>query len=170
MTIDVERNNSGKIKITKNETETGFVSLSTYDERYTMQDFSYVNNINFTSLQNAVNAQDYILGKYNEIVQNVNEEILSDAPNQTLVEDFLSNIANLINADENNLAGQRLKMEKMKTEMELIDEINASQLDEIDVLNMQLESANNTIEQKEKEIEELRKTILDITSITTGVQ
>ena len=61
-------------------------------------------------------------------------------------------------------------MEKMKTEMELIDEINASQLDEIDVLNMQLESANNTIEQKEKEIEELRKTILDITSITTGVQ
>ena len=169
MTIDVERNNSGKIKITKNETETGFISLSTYDERYTMQDFAYVNNINFTSLQNAVNAQDYILGKYNEIVQNINEETLSDAPNQTLVEDFLSNIANLINADENNLAGQRLKMEKMKTELELTDQINESQLSELNILTMELESANTKIEQKENEIEELRKTILELTSITTGV-
>ena len=169
MTIDVERNNSGKIKITKNETETGFISLSTYDERYTMQDFAYVNNINFTSLQNAVNAQDYILGKYNEIVQNINEETLSDASNQTLVEDFLSNIANLINADENNLAGQRLKMEKMKTELELTDQINESQLSELNILTMELESANTKIEQKENEIEELRKTILELTSITTGV-
>lgn len=169
MTIDVERNNSGKIKITKNETETGFISLSTYDERYTMQDFAYVNNINFTSLQNAVNAQDYILGKYNEIVQNINEETLSDAPNQTLVDDFLGNIANLINADENNLASQRLKMEKMKTELELTDQINESQLSELNILTMELESANTKIEQKENEIEELRKTILELTSITTGV-
>ena len=109
------------------------------------------------------------MGKYNEIVQNINEETLSDAPNQTLVEDFLSNIANLINADENNLAGQRLKMEKMKTELELTDQINESQLSELNILTMELESANTKIEQKENEIEELRKTILELTSITTGV-
>jgi uncharacterized coiled-coil protein SlyX len=161
----VRRNKKGRVILKRPETTDVYIPLRVLDERYLMQDFSYVVDINFKELQKAMNAQDYILRVFDNIASSLEfDETLTDANFQSeLVDDFLSNIANLINEDENNVASQKMKIQRLQEQMDSVLQDNLLRNQEILLQNAEIENINQTIDEKDLEIEELKNTINDLT-------
>lgn len=170
MNPEAKRNQSGRIEIDKSKTDSAFVNVRVLDERFLMQDFTYVVDTNFKSLKNAIDAQDYIFSIINTINGNIFGETviegdldvfnpISNFDEIPTVETFLSNIANLVNKNADNPASQRYLISKMETRLQQLEEQNLAKDQEI---NMEIENyiTNKLIlDQRDKEIDELKKTI-----------
>ena len=120
----MERTKAGKIVIDIKNQDYLELPISVLDERYTMQDFSYVVDINFKSLQNAVNAENYIMTKYKEILENYQVPFSDPAITEvrlSSVEQFFSDIANLINLNSDSVVAQKEKILDLERQIEIKD-------------------------------------------------
>lgn len=161
------RNRKGRLVIDKNKTTDASVSVRVLDERFLMQDFTYVVDVKFKSLKNAVTAEDYVLGVLDVINGNIlNQTTFEGEIESTInltkiptVETFLSDIGNLINTNPNSEAGQRYKIAKLEEQVKQLEEISTSKNQEIYQQTENLINANLLVEEKNQEIEQLKSTI-----------
>lgn len=170
MKTNAPRNQFGRIEIDKTKTNEAFIGLRVLDERYLMQDFTYVVDVNFKSLKNAIDSQDYIFSIINTINGNIFGETtlegdvdifspLSNFDQVPTIETFLSNIANLINKNADNPAAQRFLISRLESRLESLQEQNSAKDQEINIEIENTITSKLIIEQRDKEIEELKKTI-----------
>lgn len=163
----MERTKAGRILVDLKNQNYIELPISILDERYTMQDFSYVVDTNFKSLQNAINAENYIMTKYKEILENYQIPINDSANNEvklSSVEQFFSNIANLINLNSDSTVAQKEKILELERQIEIKDS-EATDVDSIvQIQSDTIKDKDQIISTKEKEIEELKKTISEIIS------
>jgi len=168
----IERDNRGKIIIDFSKEESMDIPIRVLDERYVNGDFKYAVNTSFKSLPNAVNAENFVMSKYNALIKNLagglvtSPENAENLENFTIAEQFFSNIANLININADSIVSQNEKIKQLEQNVEDVksesrekDSLLYSQSNEIMEKDMLLQ-------QKDKEIELLKESISSLLNNT----
>lgn len=168
----IERDNRGKIIIDFSKEESMDIPIRVLDERYVNGDFKYAVNTSFKSLPNAVNAENFVMSKYNALIKNLagglvtSPENAENLENFTIAEQFFSNIANLININADSIVSQNQKIKQLEQNVEDVksesrekDSLLYSQSNEIMEKDMLLQ-------QKDKEIELLKESISSLLNNT----
>lgn len=167
----IKRSSTGRVMVNltnQNNIEDSdkMIELSVMDERYRDEDFKFVVNTKFRSLQNAVSAEGYVLNKYKTLVRNLSDGVVSpETSNLTSVDQFFSNIANLINLNSDSEIAQK---EKIKLLEETVDEVNSISKEKENLIYIQANEIfekDVVISEKEREIELLKDTINSLLTI-----
>jgi len=164
---NAQRNQRGRLVIDKNKTTNAEIQVRVLDERFLMQDFTYIVDINFKSLKNAVTAENYVLSVLDLVNGNILNEInfegdiesnlnLTEIPT---IETFLSDIGNLINKDPDSISAQKNTINRLQQEIEDLKLQSNIKNEEIYQQTENLINANITIQEKEKQIEDLKDSI-----------
>lgn len=160
---EAKRNQRGRLVIDKNKTTDALIPVRVLDERFLMQDFTYVVDINFRSLKGAVTAQEYVLSVLDLInggeINQVNIENTLNLTEIPTVDTFLSDIGNLINNDSENPVAQRFLINKLEQEVENLKTESLLKNEEIYQQTENLINANLLIGEKDSQIDELTNTI-----------
>lgn len=164
------RNKIGRLVINKTETVTGNVKLPVFDERFTMDDFTHVVDIGFKDLPSAISAEDYVLRAYaNSLEATRTENNLSEQEvAQITANSFFSSLNNLINQNQNSLAGLRSTIQRLREENEFYDEVGKERDAQLDEQLIELDMKNAMIVQKDAEIEQLRQSLQSLAIATTS--
>lgn len=136
----------------------GTILVPMVSEKFVRKRFNYILNKSFQFLADAISAEKNILNKLTEI--------LSDPNSQIQLEQFLSDLNNLVREDENTVAGLEAKVARLEqiiqAKQELIDSMvdteiqNEAFIDSIAMDNLQKDSE---IETKDAAINTLNETI-----------
>lgn len=164
---EAKRNQRGRLVIDKNKTTDALIPVRVLDERFLMQDFTYVVDVNFKSLKGAVTAQEYVLSVLDLINGNeINQVDINGNADNTLnlteiptVDTFLSDIGNLINNDSDNPVAQRFLINKLEQEVENLKTESLIKNEEIYQQTEELINKNLLIGEKDSQIDELTNTI-----------
>ncbi len=160
---EAKRNQRGRLVIDKNKTTDALIPVRVLDERFLMQDFTYVVDVNFRSLKGAVTAQEYVLSVLDLInggeINEVNIENTLNLTEIPTVDTFLSDIGNLINNDSENPVAQRFLINKLEQEVENLKTESLLKNEEIYQQTENLINANLLIGEKDSQINELTTTI-----------
>lgn len=172
MSIALERNRMGNVIIDKANPSIGKVDIPLVDDRFILDDFSYVVDIGFKDLPQAVNAEDYVLRRYSDILQQAKESVDPTLTNLDEVEksasdQFYSDLNNLINLNENSISGVKAKVTQLEDDILLKDEIILSKDEQISNQLLELELQQQEIARKDAEIEQLRNSVQSIAAATT---
>ena len=164
------RNKLGRLVINKTETVMGSVTLPVFDERYTMDDFSYVVDIGFKDLPSAVAAEDYVLRAYalsldsTQIENSVSEEEAARITTNA----FFGSLSNLINENNNSLAGLRSTIQRLTEENEYYDSAGRERDAQLDEQLIEIELKDSMLAQKDAEIQQLRQSLQSLATATTS--
>jgi len=160
---EAKRNQRGRLVIDKNKTTDALIPVRVLDERFLMQDFTYVVDVNFRSLKGAVTAQEYVLSVLDLInggqINEVNVENTLNLTEIPTVDTFLSDIGNLINNDSENPIAQRFLINRLEQEVENLKTESLLKNEEIYQQTENLINANLLIGEKDSQIDELTNTI-----------
>lgn len=171
MSDKLERNKLGRLSINKTETKYGEIEVSVFDERFTMDDFTYVVDIGFKDLQTAVAAEDYVLRAFAnnfEDVRTQNTELTVEEVEQITAKSFFSQLSNLINTNENSLAGLRYQIERLRQTNEYSDESVRQKNEQIVEQTIEIEDKNAIIARKDSEIQVLKQSLETLATATTA--
>jgi chromosome segregation ATPase len=171
MTDKLERNNLGRLSINKTETKYGEIEIPVFDERFTIDDFTYVVDIGFKDLQTAVAAEDYVLRTYANNVQDVkmqNTELSIEEVDQITAKSFFSQLSNLVNTNENSLAGLRYQIERLRQTTEYADESVRQKNEQIVEQTIEIEDKNAIIARKDSELQILKQSLETLATATTS--
>lgn len=171
MSDKLERNKLGRLSINKTETKYGEIEVSVFDERFTMDDFTYVVDIGFKDLQTAVAAEDYVLRAFAnnfEDVRTQNTELTVEEVEQITAKSFFSQLSNLINTNENSLAGLRYQIERLRQTNEYADESVRQKNEQIVEQTIEIEDKNAIIARKDSEIQVLKQSLETLATATTA--
>jgi hypothetical protein len=171
MTDKLERNNLGRLSINKTETKYGEIEIPVFDERFTIDDFTYVVDIGFKDLQTAVAAEDYVLRTYANNVQDVkmqNTELSIEEVDQITAKSFFSQLSNLVNTNENSLAGLRYQIERLRQTTEYADESVRQKNEQIVEQTIEIEDKNAIIARKDSELQILKQSLETLATATTA--
>jgi hypothetical protein len=168
----IERDKSGKIMIDFSKDENPDLPIRVLDERYTYSDFKYAVNVNFKSLQNAVNAENFIMNKYNNLVRNLADGIVMDPnmasefKNLTTAEQFFTNLTNLINLNEDSVVSQKEKVRQLE---QTVEDVRSESQEKETLLYSQaneIMEKDMLIKEKDREIELLKESINSLLTST----
>lgn len=164
--ILLNRDKLGRALINLSKDSPAVIQLSILDERYRDDDFKFVVNTNFRSLQNAIDAQDYVMTQYNNLLTGIANGTIEEYQNGlSTSEKFFSDMANLINLNSDNPVAQK---EKIKLLEQAVDEINSISMEKENLIYQQANEIfekDTIITEKDREIELLKETI---NSLITG--
>jgi len=163
------RNKIGRLVINKTQTVTGNVKLPVFDERFTMDDFTYVVDIGFKDLPSAIAAEDYVLRAYANSLEATRTEndVSEEEASQITANSFFSSLNNLINQNQNSLAGLRSTIQRLTEENEYYDAAGRERDAQIDEQLIEIDLQNAMIAQKDAEIEQLRQSLRSLATATT---
>lgn len=172
MSIALERNRMGNVIIDKANPSIGKVDIPLVDDRFILDDFSYVVDIGFKDLPQAVNAEDYVLRRYSDILQQARESVDPTLTNLDEVEksasdQFYSDLNNLINLNEDSISGVKARVTQLEDDILLKDEVILSKDEQISNQLLELELQQQEIARKDAEIEQLRNSVQSIAAATT---
>lgn len=172
MSIALERNRMGNVIIDKANPSIGKVDIPLVDDRFILDDFSYVVDIGFKDLPQAVNAEDYVLRRYSDILQQARESVdptltSLDEVEKSASDQFYSDLNNLINLNEDSISGVKARVNQLEDDILLKDEIILSKDEQISNQLLELELQQQEIARKDAEIEQLRNSVQSIASATT---
>jgi len=169
----LERDKSGKIMIDfLKEEENPELPIRVLDERYTYSDFKYAVNVNFRSLPNAVNAENFVMSKYNNLVRNLADGIVMDPnmasefKNLTTAEQFFTNLTNLINLNEDSVVSQKEKVRQLE---QTVEDVRSESQEKETLLYSQaneIMEKDMLIKEKDREIELLKESINSLLTST----
>ena len=164
------RNNVGRLVINKTETVMGNIKLPVVDERFTIDDFSYVVDMGFKDLPAAVAAEDYVLRAYANTLDSTRTEndVTEEEVAQISANSFFSSLSNLINENQNSLAGLRSQIQRLTEENEFQDEAGRIRDAQIDEQLIEMELKDSMIAQKDAEIQQLRQSLQSLATATTS--
>jgi hypothetical protein len=168
----LERNVRGALTIDKSETSEGKIELAFVDDRFILDDFAYVVDIGFKDLPQAVNAEDYVLRRYSDILAEARANSDSSLENMDEVDKsatdaFYSDLANLINTNANSVAGANARVSQLQEEIGFKDQTILSKDEQILSQMIEMEFKDTEIERKDTEIEQLRNSVQTIASATS---
>lgn len=163
------RNKIGRLVINKTQTVTGNVKLPVFDERFTMDDFTYVVDIGFKDLPSAIAAEDYVLRAYANSLEATRTEndVSEEEASQITANSFFSSLNNLINQNQNSLAGLRSTIQRLTEENEYYDAAGRERDAQIDEQLIEIDLQNAMIAQKDAEIEQLKQSLRSLATATT---
>lgn len=172
MSIPLERNRMGGVIVDKANPSIGKIDIPLVDDRFLLDDFAYVVDMGFKDLPQAVNAEDYVLRRYADILQQARESVDPTITNLNEVEksasdQFYSDLTNLINLNEDSLSGVKSRVTQLEDDIALKDEIIESKDEQISNQLLELELKEQEIARKDAEIEQLRSSVQSIASATT---
>lgn len=172
MSMHLQRNGQGVLKIDKSETRMGKIDLALVDDRFILDDFSYVVDIGFKDLPQAVNAEDYVLRRYADILEQARANTDASLTNMEEVEKsatdaFYSDLANIINTNDNSIAGANARINELEQEIQLKDEIILQNNEQIISQTLEMDNKNEEIARKDAEIQQLRNSVQTIAATTT---
>jgi hypothetical protein len=161
-TSDLERDTDDRIKSFKNIFKNkGRIRVPILDERFFKEDFRYIVKTEFSSLPDAVSAEENVLRKASEAAAT---DIAAGNDNAT--KKFLSDLSNLINEDGNSVVALKAKIASLEDMLVVKNDIIQDQIDaevRIDesLTALALESANksNTIQTLEETNKNLQEQI-----------
>lgn len=157
---DIERDTNDRIKSFRNLYKNkGRIRVPILDERFLKEDFRYIIDTSFTSLQDAVIAEENVLRK-------AREASLTDisAGNDEATKKFLSNLSNLINEDGNSIISLKTKISSLEETVSRQNDIIQEQIDaevrvDESLTALAIESTNKsstiqTLEESNKNLQE----------------
>jgi len=168
----IKRNSLGKaiINLTNQENIQDLdkvIELSIIDERFRDEDFKFVVNTKFRSLPAAVSAESYVLNKYNTLLNNLAEGVVSpETSNLTSADQFFSDIANLINLNSDSEIAQKQKIKLLEETVEEVNSISKEKENLIYDQANEIFEKDVLISEKDREIELLKDTINSLLNIT----
>ena len=171
MSDKLERNKLSRLSINKTETKYGEIEIPVFDERFTMDDFTYVVDIGFKDLQTAVAAEDYVLRSFAnnfEDVKTQNTELTIEEVEEITAKCFFSQLSNLINTNENSLAGLRYQIERLRQTNEYADGSVRQKNEQIIEQTIEIEDKNAIITRKDSEIQLLKQSLETLAIATTS--
>lgn len=168
----LERNQRGVLTIDKSETSEGKIELAFVDDRFILDDFAYVVDIGFKDLPQAVNAEDYVLRRYSDILEEAraksdNSLENMDEVDKSATDAFYSDLANLINTSANSVAGANARVSQLQEEIGFKDQTILSKDEQILSQMIEMEFKDQEIARKDAEIEQLRNSVQTIASTTS---
>ena len=168
----LERNPRGTLTIDKSETSEGKIELAFVDDRFILDDFAYVVDIGFKDLPQAINAEDYVLRRYSDILEEARAKADNSLENMDEVDKsatdaFYSGLANLINTNVNSVAGANARVSQLQEEIGFKDETILSKDEQILSQMIEMEFKDQEIVRKDTEIEQLRNSVQTIASATS---
>ena len=168
----LERNPRGTLTIDKSETSEGKIELAFVDDRFILDDFAYVVDIGFKDLPQAINAEDYVLRLYSDILEEARSKADNSLENMDEVDKsatdaFYSGLANLINTNVNSVAGANARVSQLQEEIGFKDETILSKDEQILSQMIEMEFKDQEIVRKDTEIEQLRNSVQTIASATS---
>ena len=168
----LERNPRGTLTIDKSETSEGKIELAFVDDRFILDDFAYVVDIGFKDLPQAINAEDYVLRLYSDILEEARAKADNSLENMDEVDKsatdaFYSGLANLINTNANSVAGANARVSQLQEEIGFKDETILSKDEQILSQMIEMEFKDQEIVRKDTEIEQLRNSVQTIASATS---
>lgn len=168
----LERNQRGVLTIDKSETSEGKIELAFVDDRFILDDFAYVVDIGFKDLPQAVNAEDYVLRRYSDILEEAkaksdNSLENMDEVDKSATDAFYSDLANLINTNANSVAGANARVSQLQEEIGFKDQTILSKDEQILSQMIEMEFKDQEIARKDAEIEQLRNSVQTIASTTS---
>ena len=171
MTMILKRNNMGALKIDRSIQETSKLDLPLIDDRFILEEFAYLVDIGFKDLPQAVNAEDYVLRRYSDILAQARAELQPDATIEEVevsaTEQFYSELGNLINENENSTAGMQSRISALQDEISNKDEVIAIKDEQIYQQMLDMEVKDQEIARKDAEIEQLKTSVQSIAAATT---
>lgn len=172
MNTPLERNKMGVVIIDKAKPSDGKIDIPLVDDRFILDDFSYVVDIGFKDLPQAVNAEDYVLRRYADALQQAKDSIDStltnlDTVEKTASEEFYSDLNNIINENENSITGVKSRLNQLQEDLVIKDEIILSKDEQIVSQFLEIDLKNQEIARKDAEIEQLRSSVQSIAAATT---
>lgn len=172
MSLYLERNKMGTIIIDKANPSDGKIDIPLVDDRFILDDFAYVVDVGFKDLPQAINAEDYVLRRYSDILQEARESYDETITNLDEVEksasdQFYSDLNNLINLNEDSLTGVKSRVTQLENDIVLKDEVISSQDEQISNQLLEIELKEQEISRKDAEIEQLRNSVQSIAATTT---
>lgn len=172
MNTPLERNKMGVIIIDKAKSNDGKIDIPLVDDRFILDDFSYVVDIGFKDLPQAVNAEDYVLRRYADALQQAKDSVDStitnlDTVEKTASEEFYSDLNNIINENENSMTGVKSRLNQLQEDLVIKDEIILSKDEQITSQFLEIDLKNQEIARKDAEIEQLRGSVQSIAAATT---
>lgn len=172
MSMPLERNKMGSVVIDKANPSDGKVDIPLVDDRFLLDDFAYVVDIGFKDLPQAINAEDYVLRRYADILQQARESVDSTLNNLNEIEksasdQFYSDLNNLINLNEDSITGVKSRVTQLEDDIVIKDEIIASKDEQISNQFLEIELKDQEIARKDAEIEQLRSSVQSIAAATT---
>jgi hypothetical protein len=168
----LERNTRGTLTIDKSETSEGKIELAFVDDRFILDDFAYVVDIGFKDLPQAINAEDYVLRRYSDILEEAraksdNSLENMDEVDKSATDAFYSDLANLINTNANSVAGANARVSQLQEEIGFKDQTIVSKDEQILSQMIEMEFKDQEIARKDTEIEQLRNSVQTIASATS---
>ena len=156
----LERNPRGTLTIDKSETSEGKIELAFVDDRFILDDFAYVVDIGFKDLPQAINAEDYVLRRYSDILEEARAKADNSLENMDEVDKsatdaFYSGLANLINTNANSVAGANARVSQLQEEMEFKDQEIVRKDTEIEQLRNSVQTIASATSQSLQKIEDL---------------
>jgi chromosome segregation ATPase len=135
-----------------------------------MDDFSYVVDIGFKDLPSATAAEDYVLRAYaNSLDATRTENDVSEEEVASITANsFFSSLNNLINQNQNSLAGLRSQIQRLTEENEFYDSAGRERDAQIDEQFIEMELKDSLIAQKDAEIQQLRQSLQSLATATTS--
>lgn len=172
MSTSLERNKMGGVIIDKAHPSDGKIDIPLVDDRFLLDDFAYVVDIGFKDLPQAINAEDYVLRRYADILQQARESVDSTLNNldeieKTASDQFYSDLNNIINLNEDSITGVKSRVTQLEDDIVLKDEIIASKDEQISNQFLEIELKDQEISRKDAEIEQLRSSVQSIAAATT---
>jgi hypothetical protein len=171
MSVFLDRNSMGALKIDKSYQGMAKLDIPLVDDRFILDEFAYLVDIGFKDLPQAVNAEDYVLRRYSDILSEARvglepETTVEDAE-ISATEQFYSDLTNLINQDENSPTGMKSKINDLENEVLNKDEIIAIKDEQIYQQILDIEVKDQEISRKDEEIQQLRSSVQSIAAATT---
>lgn len=168
----LERNTRGTLTIDKSETSEGKIELAFVDDRFILDDFAYVVDIGFKDLPQAINAEDYVLRRYSDILEEARAKSDNSLENmddvdKSATDAFYSDLANLINTNANSVAGANARVSQLQEEIGFKDQTIVSKDEQILSQMIEMEFKDQEIARKDTEIEQLRNSVQTIASATS---
>jgi chromosome segregation ATPase len=166
MNDGLQRNGIGRLTINKTETIKGKIEVAVFDERFTMDDFTYVVDIGFKDLPNAIAAEDHVLRMYRLTLDQLrveNEELGEQELQQLASTEFFSDLANLMNQNPNSLASLRSQITDLNEQVEVTEEYVRDRDLQITEQLTEIDNKDSIIAKKDAEIEQLRATLEQVT-------
>lgn len=172
MSILLQRNRMGGVIIDKANPSIGKIDIPLVDDRFLLDDFAYVVDTGFKDLPQAVNAEDYVLRRYADILQQARESVDPTLDNLDEVEksasdQFYNDLNNMINLNQDSLSGVKSRVAQLEDDIVFKDEIIASKDEQISNQLLELDLKEQEIARKDSEIEQLRSSVQSIASATT---
>ena len=162
----LNRDRTGKALINLSQNGNAVIQVSVLDERYRDDDFRFVVNTSFRSLQNAIDAENYVMTQYNNILLGIADGTIEEYQNgMSTSEKFFSDMVNIINLNSENPVAQKQKIKQLEN---AVEEVNSISMEKENIMYQQsneLFEKDTIIEEKEREIELLKESI---NSLITG--